>query len=83
MKVKAIEVGFFNGSRVRAGQVFEVPEGTKGSWFVPVGDVKATDAPKPAGKGKPKKDEPQTLSAAARQEVQTFAEAHEAKGDLA
>lgn len=81
MKVKALEIGFFNGSRVRAGQVFEVPDGTKAAWFVPVGDVKASDAPKAAAKGK--KPEPRTLSQAAHQPVQTFAEAHDNKGDLA
>lgn len=41
MKVKAIDVGFFNGSLVEAGQEFEVPEGTKGKWFVPAGEYKA------------------------------------------
>lgn len=78
MKVKALELGFFDGSRIRAGQVFEVPDGTKGSWFVPVDSVKAIDAPKPA-KGKGKKGEAQTLSEAANQPVQTFAEAHGAE----
>lgn len=34
MKVKATQAGFFGGARIREGQEFEVPEGTKGSWFV-------------------------------------------------
>lgn len=41
MKVKALQAGFFGGSRVREGQEFEVPEGTKGSWFVVVEEYKA------------------------------------------
>lgn len=36
MKVKAIKLGFYGGSRRRPGEVFEVPETIKGSWFVPV-----------------------------------------------
>lgn len=55
MKVKAIETGFFNGSLVEPGQEFEVPEGTKGKWFVPTGEYK------PAPKAK-QKAQPQTLS---------------------
>lgn len=41
MKVKALQNGFFNGSRVRAGQEFEVPDGAKASWFVALGEYKA------------------------------------------
>ena len=71
MKVKALEAGFYNGNRVRQGQEFEVPEGTKGKWFVALAEVKATEAPKTKGK----KAEPQTLSEAAHQDVQGFNEA--------
>lgn len=39
MKVKAIAEGFFAGHRRRKGALFEVPEGTKASWFVPVAPV--------------------------------------------
>ena len=35
MKVKAISPGFHKGRR-RAGDEFEVPDGSKASWFVPV-----------------------------------------------
>ena len=71
MKVKALEAGFYNGNRVRQGQEFEVPEGTKGKWFVALAEVKATEAPKAKGK----KAEPQTLSEAAHQDVQGFNDA--------
>lgn len=71
MKVKALEAGFYNGNRVRQGQEFEVPEGTKGKWFVALAEVKATESPKAKGK----KAEPQTLSEAAHQDVQGFNEA--------
>lgn len=63
MKVKALQAGFFNGSRVRAGQDFEVPAGTKGSWFVPLEEFKA-----PA-KAKPAKARPETLSELAKASV--------------
>lgn len=36
MKVKAIKLGFYGGSRRRPGEVFEVPDALKGSWFVQV-----------------------------------------------
>ena len=62
MKVKAIETGFFDGSIVQPGQEFEVPSGTKGKWFVPVGDYKEPAKPKP-------KAQPQTLSELAKAPV--------------
>lgn len=77
MKVKALDAGFFDGKRVRAGQVFEVPEGTKGKWFVALADVKAPEAPKAKGK----KAEPQTLSEFGKQDAATFTDVH--KGELA
>ena len=60
MKVKALDAGFFAGSRIRAGQEFEVPEGTKASWFVPVGEFKAPAKVKA-------KAQPTTLSELAKQ----------------
>lgn len=36
MRVKATQFGFFGGSRRRPGDVFEVPDGTKGAWFTEV-----------------------------------------------
>lgn len=62
IKVKALQPGFFNGSRVRAGQEFEVPEGTKGSWFVALGEYKAPAPAKP-------KAQPKTLSEIAKAPV--------------
>lgn len=60
MKVKALQPGFFGGARIREGQEFEVPSGTKGSWFVAVEEYKA-----PAkAKGKA---QPQTLSELAKE----------------
>lgn len=58
MRVIAKAMGFYGGIRRREGQVFEVPEGTKGSWFEPVGGQPA--------KAKPRKEvpaSPDTLSA--------------------
>jgi hypothetical protein len=59
MRAKAISVGFISGSLVQPGQEFEVPDGAKGSWFVPVNEFKA--APKPK-----QKVQPQTLSEMAK-----------------
>lgn len=56
MKVKALQNGFYNGARIRAGQEFAVADGDKGAWFVPVGEFK-----EPAGT-KPTKAQPKTLS---------------------
>ncbi len=55
MKVKALQSGFFGGSRIREGQEFEVPAGTKASWFVAVEEFKAPAKAKA-------KAEPKTLS---------------------
>lgn len=43
MKVRALRTGFFGGRR-RPGTVFDVPEGSTGSWFVPV-EVPEEQAP--------------------------------------
>lgn len=77
MKVKALQDGFFDGSRIRAGKVFDVPEGTKAKWFVPMAEFKAPAAPT---KGR---QEPRTLAEAAKVESKTFVEAHKEKADLA
>jgi hypothetical protein len=58
VKVKAITQGFYGGKRFRAGDVFEVSDKAKSSWFDPVTDAK----PAPAKATKAKKDEPVTLS---------------------
>lgn len=62
MRVRAKVMGFAAGGRRRPGDVFDVPEGTKGSWFEPV-DV-------PVGAEKPKqrrKDGTLTLAEGGRQ----------------
>lgn len=50
MRVRAITMGFYGGARRRPGDVFEVPDGTKGTWFKPA-DVAPQPAPKPAQMG--------------------------------
>ena len=51
MQVIATATGYF-GQLIEAGQQFEVPEGTKGSWFRPVAkaDMDAEVAGRKAGK---------------------------------
>jgi hypothetical protein len=58
MKVQAKAVGFYGGARHRAGDVFEVKDGTKSSWFEPVETAKQA----PAKSAKAKKEEPVALS---------------------
>ena len=80
MKVRAKEMGFYNGSRIRAGVVFELLEGHKPAKWMEVVDADAAPAvavepAKVRGKPgpKPKAKEPET-----------FAElnAHKAQDDL-
>ena len=57
MRVIALSDGFFRGSRIRAGAVFEVPDGSTGKWFIP-----ADAAPTPRAR-KPKAEKaPETYS---------------------
>lgn len=60
MKVKALQAGFFGGARIREGQEFEVPAGTKGSWFLSVDEEVKAPAKAKA------KAEPKTLSEIAK-----------------
>lgn len=62
MKVKALTDGFYGGARRRAGQVFDVKQGIKGSWFEPVGDSKPAAAEEKSAKKKQDKSAPETLS---------------------
>lgn len=78
MKVTAISPAFYNGSRVRVGDVVDVPEGFKASWAAPVDSVKT-----PAKPAKPAKPEPRALSQAGKVEAKTFVQAHGEKVDLA
>lgn len=78
MKVTAIAPAFYNGSRVRAGDVVEVPDGFKASWAAPVDSVKP-----PAKPAKPAKPEPRALSQMGNAESKTFVQLHGEKGDLA
>lgn len=83
MKVLALEFGFFNGSRIRKGQEFEVPAGTKASWFTPVDSEAAKAAKEPKAKNtKDPKKEQKTLSEVGKEEAKSFVQANE-KADLA
>ena len=73
MKVRAISMGFHGGARRRAGEVFEIEDGAKGSWFEP---VEAAEPVKPKPKAKAKGGEPTTFSEIAR----TDSEAQAPKG---
>lgn len=77
MKVVALSTGFFGGARIRAGEEFDVPEGTKAPWFVPVGGVEAVDAVKAvkAAKTAQTTNTPTTLSQAGKAKTQSFTEA--------
>lgn len=71
MQVIATKVGFYRGSRIREGQEFDVPEGTKGKWFKPVEEVAEVKKAKPA-KGKADKA-PETLSELAKMDAKALA----------
>lgn len=73
MRVKATKVGFYGGSRRRIGDVFEVEDGAKGSWFEPV--QSASEAPvvpkaKRGERAKARDNDPATLSEITRNEGQ-------------
>jgi len=76
MKVTALRAGFFGNSLHEAGQEFEVPAGTKGSWFVGMEEYKAPVKAK-------SKAEQATLSQAGKAENKTFLDVHGDKADLA
>lgn len=78
MKVIAIKPAFHNGARVRVGDVVEVSDGHKGSWFTPADTAKA-----PAKAAKPAKPEPRALSQTGKEEAKSFVQAHSEKADLA
>ena len=60
MKVKVTQSAFFGGTRRRVGEVLEVPDGTKGTWFA---EVPAKGAPADvADKPKRSKAQPVALS---------------------
>jgi hypothetical protein len=46
MLVRALQLGFWGNTRRRAGEVFEVPDGTKAKWFAPESETKAPERPK-------------------------------------
>lgn len=49
MKVKVTHTAFFGGMRRRVGEVLEVPDGTRGTWFteVPAKGASVEPAEKP------------------------------------
>lgn len=50
MKVKAISMGFAAGGRRRPGEVFEVPMGSKATWYTPVDEPVGAEKPAPRRK---------------------------------
>jgi hypothetical protein len=44
MRVVAVAMGFYAGQRRRVGSEFDVPEGFKGSWFVPAAEAPPAEA---------------------------------------
>lgn len=60
MKVKATAIGFHGGFRRRVGDVFDVADGAKSKWFVPVDEAKVDDKPKG------RKKSPETFSEIAK-----------------
>ena len=76
MEVIATKLGVWNGSRVRPGTKFEVPDGTKSTWFVPAAKHQAKPPAKPQA--------PIALSQLGSQRPQTMTEVLGQKGsDLA
>lgn len=73
MKVIALAMGFLNGSRIRPGTEFEVPDGSKATWFAPV-DTPAAAAAKPVKAGR---QEPKALSQVGKGEDKSFIQVHE------
>jgi hypothetical protein len=69
MQVRALQAGFFGGARRRVGDVFDVPEGAKATWFAPVGETKAPGKA-PAG------NQPQALSQRGKGQPQSFNDVH-------
>ena len=47
MKVRALELGFHGGKRRHPGDVFSVPDGSRGKWFEVIEKAEAP-APKPS-----------------------------------
>jgi hypothetical protein len=78
MKVIAIKPAFHNGSRVRVGDVVEVAEGHRGTWFA----KPATPEAKAAKPVKATREAPRALSQAGREEVKSFVQAHNETADL-
>lgn len=57
MLVKATRQGYFGNQRRKEGEVFEVPEGTKGSWMQPVEKPTKPASSKSGKKGEKGKQE--------------------------
>lgn len=74
MQVTAIKPAFYNGRRVRVGDVVEVPETNKGSWF-----AKNDTAAAKAAKAEPVKDTPKALSELGASKAKTFVDVHKAE----
>lgn len=66
MKVQVIKPGYHGGKRYKPGDVFDVADGLKGSWFAP---VESATVAKPKGRGKA----PETFSDMAKADAATVA----------
>ena len=64
MKVRATAEAFYEGRRVRVGEVVDVPDSFKGSWGTPVSKAAPVD---PAPPKAPRKRETIALSQVARE----------------
>lgn len=56
MKARATSPGFYRGARVKAGQVFDIAEGSKGSWFEVLPEEKQTAPQRTQVKARTKPD---------------------------
>lgn len=80
MQVIVTKPAFFNGSLLSVtGKPIELPDGTKGSWFAPVGSAEG-QATADAAKAADKKLEPMALSEVSKQGGKSFVEVNAGKG---
>lgn len=61
MKVRATRTGFSGGGLRLAGEEFDVPDGRKASWWVPVAAEEPVASPEPASEPEPVEDKPKTV----------------------
>lgn len=79
MKVIAIKPAFYNNALVNRGDVVEVPDNFKATWFAKMETVAAKAAAKPVKQDRPA---PKALSQVGKGEDKSFIQVYE-KNDLA